>query len=114
MLSREKRLTNGRDFNRVYQKGKRLSSESFNLSFFPSRTKITRIGIVVGKKFSKKATERNRAKRIFREAAKEVYADIKPGFDLVLFVKGVYNKNLKMETAKKEIIELMKKAGVLK
>ncbi|RJO62250.1 ribonuclease P protein component [candidate division WS5 bacterium] len=114
MLSREKRLTKGRDFDRVYQKGKRLSSESFNLNLSANRSAVTRVGIVVGKKFSKKAVERNRAKRVFREAVKEVYTDIKPGFDMVIFVKGAYSKNLKMETARKEIVELMKKAGVLK
>lgn len=113
MLSKEKRLTKTRDFERIYQKGKRLSSESFNLNYGKNRTEVTRVGIVVGKKFSKKATERNRVKRVFREAINELYKDLKTGMDIVVFVKT--NKSeIKLEKIKKELFESFKKVGFLK
>lgn len=114
MLSREKRLVKGRDFDRAYQKGKRVSSASFNISFVQNRSQITKIGVVVGKKFSKKATERNRAKRIFREAVRAIYNDICPGFDIVLFVKKTNTQEPKIEVIKTELKKTLEKAGVLK
>lgn len=114
MLSREKRLVKNRDFERVYQKGRRVSADSFNLTYLPNRIAMTRVGIVVGKKFSKKAVERNKAKRIFREALKEAYNDLKPGIDVVIFVKNINNQAPKLENVKLELKKAFEKAGILK
>ena len=114
MLSREKRLVKNRDFERVYQKGKRVSSDSFNLTFLPNRTAMARVGIVVGKKFSKKAVERNKAKRIFREALKGAYNDLRPGTDMVIFVKNINNQVPKLEVVKAELKKAFGKAGITK
>lgn len=114
MLSREKRLVKNRDFERVYQKGKRVGAETFNLNFVPNRTSISRIGVVVGKKFSKKAVERNKAKRIFREAVRDIYGNIIPGLDIVIFVKGANNTTVKLEIVKVELKKAIEKGGILK
>jgi ribonuclease P protein component len=114
VLTRDKRLIKNRDFDRAYQKGKRCFSESFNLIFLPNRSSVTRIGIVVGKKFSKKAVERNRAKRVFREAIRPLYPHIKPGYDIVIFAKKPRGYSLGVETMKKALQETIKKAGILK
>ena len=114
MLTRDKRLIKNRDFDRVYQKGKKCFAESFNLIFLPNRVSITRVGIVVGKKFSRKAVERNRTKRIFREAIRPVYSHIQPGYDIVIFVKKPHRDSLRVETMKRALLETMKKAGILK
>lgn len=114
MLPREKRLIKERDFARAYQKGKRASSPFFNVSIAPNRTRITRVGVVVGKKFSKKATERNRAKRIFREAVRAVYGDIRSGLDVVIFVKKTNSAEPKQEAIKAELKKALEKAGAAK
>lgn len=114
MLSREKRLVKSRDFDRAYQKGRRASTAHFNISFLQTRTQVTRIGVVVGKKFSKKATERNRAKRLFREALRSVYPDIRQGYDMVIFVKKTDRKELKLEEIEAELRRSLEKAEVLK
>lgn len=114
MLSREKRLVKSRDFDRAYQKGKRVSSMSFNVSFAQNRSQITRIGVVVGKKFSKKATERNHAKRIFREVIRAIYDDIHSGMDIVIFVKKTNSHETKLKDIKTEMKKTLEKVGVLK
>lgn len=114
MLSREKRLVKNRDFERVYQKGRRVSSGSFNLTYLPNRITMTRVGVVVGKKFSKKAVERNKAKRIFREAIKSSYEVLRPGTDVVVFVKNVNNQVPKLENVKLELKRAFEKVGILK
>lgn len=114
MLPREKRLVKGRDFDRAYQKGKRISSATFNISLVSNKTRVTRIGVVVGKKFSKKATERNRTKRVFREAIKAIYKEIYPGLDIVIFVKKTKTQEPKIENCKTELKKALEKIEVIK
>jgi len=114
MLPREKRLTKNRDFERVYQKGKRLNGESFNLIFLKKNTGPTRVGIVVGKKFSKKATDRNRQKRIYKEAVADLCRTLEDGLDLVIFLKKTNKDSQNKTEAEKSLVEAFIKAGVKK
>lgn len=114
MLSREKRLTSSRDFDAVYRKGQRAHSRSFNLSYKRNRIGISRIGIVVGKKFSKKAVSRNKAKRVLREAAKSIYPLMLPGFDIVIFLKTNNTEKVVLPEITKEIKRAFERAGILK
>jgi ribonuclease P protein component len=86
MLPREKRLANPRDFKRVYQKGSFFSAGIFNAKYLPNKLDFTRIGIVVSKKISKKATERNKIKRLFREAFRALHQEVPTGLDIVVNV----------------------------
>ena len=114
MLPREKRLIKGRDFDRAYQKGKRTKTQHFNINVLPNRQALTRVGVVVGKKISKKAIERNRAKRVFREAVRVIYDNIRPGLDIVIFVKKPNIQKLKPEALKTELKRVLEKAGAIK
>jgi ribonuclease P protein component len=84
MLPREKRLTNPRDFKRVYQKGSFFSAGIFNAKYLPNKLTYSRIGIVVSKKISGKATDRNQVKRLFREAFRALYNEVPQGLDIVV------------------------------
>ncbi len=114
MLSREKRLTKSRDFEAVYRKGRRISSASFNLSYRRNRLVASRVGIVVGKKFSGKAILRNKAKRVYREAARSIYPQILPGYDLVIFLKKNGSQKITLEGAIRELEDTFKKEGIIK
>lgn len=48
---------------------------------------MSRIGFSVGLKFSKKATERNKAKRLLREAARRHATELVNGYDIIIFFK---------------------------
>ncbi len=52
----------------VLKKGKVLKSKNFILLYLPSKEKNLRFAFIVSKKISKKAVERNRVKRILKEA----------------------------------------------
>ena len=114
MLSREKRLTHSRDFDLVYRKGRRVASASFNLSFSKNRLHVTRVGVVVGKRFSKKAVLRNYAKRILREATRDVYPEMKSGFDIVIFAHKKDNQKPTLAEIKKELKAAIQKGGIIK
>lgn len=59
------RIKKQADFNRLFQKGKRAFSPSFTMLYAPSKT--MRMGISVGKRHGK-SVQRNRIKRLLREA----------------------------------------------
>ncbi len=87
MLPKHQRLVNGRDFKRVYQKGSFFSAPLFSLNWLINKTRNTRVGVVVGKKISTKATERNSIKRKYREIIRKIYLDIPTGFDVIIVIK---------------------------
>lgn len=87
MLPREKRLTNTRDYKRVYQKGSFFSAKLCNINFIVNKTSKSRLGIVVNKKVSLKATVRNKIKRRFREVSRTFYDILPSGYDVVVTLK---------------------------
>ena len=87
MLAHERRLTDTRDFKRVYQKGSFLGSALFSLNILPNRRPISRLGFVIGKKVEAKAVGRNKVKRQFRAAAAGLYAQLPAGYDVVVNIK---------------------------
>lgn len=65
MLPRQHRITQPRDFARLYRTGKRYRNRFATLFFLRSDERV-RAGFVVSAKVAKKSTERNRIKRILR------------------------------------------------
>ncbi len=99
------RLTNDRDFQRVYKKGVTFFSRNVVLKVFDNGLKTARVGIVVSKKISKKATERNKVKRSIRELIRLRLVKLIKGKDYIFMPKKTYNKaNIK---EKKEDLEYL-------
>jgi ribonuclease P protein component len=87
VLPFKNRLTKRRDFEKVQKMGQFFSSQNIALKVMENGLNDSRIGFGVGLKFSKKAVERNLAKRRLREIAKNFLKKIKPGFDIVVFLR---------------------------
>ena len=62
MLKKENRLKKKKDFERIYKKGRGFKGDSLFLKILENKEELTRIGIVVSKKVSKKAVQRNKLK----------------------------------------------------
>jgi ribonuclease P protein component len=113
MLNRQQRITNDKDFQTIYRRGRHLSSTSLNLNYLSNNLGHTRIGIVVNKRVAKKATERNLLKRQLREILRNNYGQIRSGLDLVISTKGPSVK-LNFDNLKKELMILLEKAKLTK
>lgn len=85
-LPRECRLRKKGEFNRVYRRGRRLHGEGFSLVAAANAEGCTRLGISVQKKTGN-AVERNRIKRIIREAFRLQRECFPTGSDIVLTVR---------------------------
>ncbi len=81
-LSRAERITGGRNFNRVFKRGKRISFPEFSVVVAPNGLIFSRIGIGVGRRFGK-AVDRNKAKRLCREIFRLNKYRLPRGLDLV-------------------------------
>ncbi|MBI5029564.1 MAG: ribonuclease P protein component [Chloroflexi bacterium] len=75
------------DFQRVWDDGKSYSHPLVILRARANEIGQCRFGFVAGKKIGK-ATVRNRAKRLMREAIRPRLPNIAPGWDLILIARS--------------------------
>jgi len=101
-------LRSSRDIEVVKRHGRRFSTTFFNLLACKMGDAPTRVGIIVGRRFGN-AVRRNRAKRVFRDLARELYPDLVPGRGLLVFPKrdALLQSREDLTTAWKSSLERM-------
>ena len=87
MLPSKNRLTKKTDFANVYRKGTFFIEAPLSLKVVKNNLKNSRIGFSIEKKFFKKAVERNKIKRLLREAFHQNLKNIEKSLDMVVFYK---------------------------
>ena len=98
------RLKKQADFQRLFQKGKRAFSPSLTVIYRPS--KDTTMGISIGKKHGK-SVQRNRIKRLLREAFRAVQDEMIGKYSFVLIPK--VSEEYSVETFKKHLQWMIRK-----
>lgn len=68
VLPKECRIAKSAEFRLVYSEGKRIDGRFMTLFLRPNNHEIHRLGVTASKKGIGKAHDRNRAKRLLREA----------------------------------------------
>lgn len=81
------RLRRPEAFRRVWAAGRSWAHPLLVLWALPNDLECTRVGITASRKVGN-AVERNRARRLLREAIRQLYAHIAPGWDIVLVARG--------------------------
>lgn len=112
MLDRKFRLTKDKDFDNVYKSGSSFFSRILGIKYTKNSLEVTRFGIIIGSKISKKSTERNKVKRRIREILRLNLKNIKKGYDIVVLVRssiiecdyGEIQKNLSYVLTKSNLI----------
>jgi len=113
MLPSVNQLKKKKDFGKVFKEGKGYKENFLYLKIVKNNLKISRFGFITSKKFSLKATLRNKIKRRLREIIRINLEDIKKGIDGVIIVMPGLEINDFWEL--EEITKtLLKKAGILK
>lgn len=102
--------------NQVFRAGKSYSAKSIYIKVLKRENLNTQVAFSVGKGSFRKAVERNRAKRLLREAVQALAEKLNPGFDVVVIYKkrGLANSKLGLIEAKLEISNVFKKANLLR
>ncbi len=88
MLPKKSRLSEEKDFKKILSKGKSFFSPAFSLRYLTNNLNLSRVGVVVSTKVSKKSTIRNRLKRQVRAIIRLNLANFKPGYDLAIYLKS--------------------------
>lgn len=86
MLKKEYRLKKKYQFNYVYRAGKSVHGKFLVLVYSPSKNKNVKIGISVSKKVGN-SVQRNRARRLLREAISSSLEKLNPNFNIIIVGK---------------------------
>jgi len=113
MLPFKNRLTKRKDFERVQKKGRFFSEGNVIIKILENGSDETRIGFIVGLKFSKKAVVRNQIKRQLRENFHKELQGIKKGLDIVISLRRRENEKIKYPELSRNIKLLLKKSQLL-
>lgn len=116
MLPYNNRLVRRKDMENVHKFGKYSSAGNIGLKFIENNSKETRIGVVVGIKFSKRAVVRNTIKRKIREILRKNLDKISKGFDAVVSIRPEKTGQEKIESRKieRDLAEAFQRAGLIK
>lgn len=103
---KELKIRTNSEYEEIFGKSKRLSTDHFNILFAPNSLGYPRAGLVVGKKAVPGAVDRNRIKRVLREVFR-LNKSLFGSMDVVFIAKKGSEK-LDYSLAKKEIEEIVR------
>ena len=112
MLKKINRLNKEVDFKKNLKKGKYFSSKIITLVITKNSINLSRFGIVVGLKISKKAVIRNKIRRWLSEIVRLNLNKIKTGNDIVILTRPDIVKCQNQEI-KKDLISLLNKSKLI-
>ena len=84
-LTRKERLCKRSDLKHHFKNAKKIRYKGVTLLYLETGCTYNRIAIIARKGF-KNAVIRNRQKRLAKEAYRNLKADMKSGYDLIIFV----------------------------
>ena len=104
-------LNQNRDFKKVYRAGKSAVHPLLVTYAVKNRKGRARVGITATKKIGK-ACKRNRARRIIREAYRQMEPTVVKGWDIVFVARG-RTTQVKMQEVKRGMDKQLQKLGLL-
>lgn len=92
-MERQLRLRRGGDVRAARSRGRAIADGPLVVRVLPNASDppANRYGVIAGRK-SGKAVQRNRLKRITREALRALHPELRPGFDLVVIIRGTVDE----------------------
>ncbi len=111
VLPNAEALKTNTDFRRAYTRGKSYTNPALVAYVIKNRAGLCRVGITASKKIGN-AVQRNRARRVIKEAFRLIEFPILGNFDIVFVArsKTVYKKSTEIYGI---MLDMLKKAGII-
>lgn len=114
MIRRKHRFHGRGSLRFVYSRGATVRGSLANLKYvLNDRRSEYRLAVVISKKVSKSAVKRNRIRRRVYEVVRLEGERIAKPYDMVVTVFQEKAASIPYERLQKEVVELMKKAGII-
>jgi len=111
-LGRERRIKQGRDFQRIRIEGKRFSIGCLIANWANATGAESRVGIITARKIGN-AVIRARARRLLREAFRTHQRELRAPADIVLVARpSIVGKNL--QEVERDLLEAFRRGRLLK
>jgi ribonuclease P protein component len=111
LIARDLRLRDSRDFDRVRKTGRSWSARLLVLAVLPNDRGTNRYGFATGKRIGG-AVQRNRAKRLMREAVRARHAHLSQGYDVLLIARNTFDMDTTFSEVAEQMDVLLRKAGL--
>jgi ribonuclease P protein component len=111
VIARDLRLRSERDFERVRSRGKAFASRLIVLRIAPNDLGHNRYGFAAGKRIGN-AVQRNRAKRLMREAVRLKHLTLVQGHDVVFIARAGVLERDRLGDVSQEIEQLLRRSGL--
>jgi len=111
MIPKKNRLTR-REIVEVREKGKIKGGKRVSILYIHTGGEVPRFGMIVSSRVAKLAVERNRIKRVLREAFKEILGKISSGYSIVVLARKSMMGAGVREVAE-ELEEIMRLNGMI-
>jgi ribonuclease P protein component len=111
-MMQSERLKKNYEFSLVFRKGRFVGSRSVNLNYRKNRLSCNRVGVTTVRNIEN-AVQRNRVKRLLREAYRLLEPSLCTGYDLV-FTGKPRNRHLQFADVLRDMRFVLRKAELLK
>jgi ribonuclease P protein component len=113
-VERRLRLRRGGDVRAARSRGRAIADGPLVVRVLPNASDppANRYGVIAGRK-SGGAVERNRLKRVTREALRALHPDLRPGFDLVIIIRGTVDELPGSDEARALLARMLRRAQLL-
>jgi len=112
MIARDLRLRSPLDFERVRSQGRSWSNDLLVAIVAPGEPGRNRYGFAVGRRVGR-AVQRNRAKRLMREAARHLHPRVARGHDIVFIARNRMNRQTSFAEVYAAMEQALGQAGLL-
>lgn len=111
MIARDMRLRRKSDFEAARSRGKSWNTRLAVIVVHPNGLDHNRYGFATGKKIGG-APQRNRAKRVFREAVRHEDPHLLPGHDIIFIARNVFTQDTPLADVTDAVRNLTRRAGI--